>query len=74
MFERCLLSFLPQLGRVGTQFRRKYKFTDFREASELVKCHFVFKYSLKKAQEKILNPWKTANNQREIYMLQAYMR
>ena len=74
MFERCLLSFLPQLGRVGTQFRRKYKFTDFREASEPVKCHFIFKYSLKKAQEKILNPWKTANNQREIYMLQAYMR
>ena len=56
MFERCLLSFLPQLGRVGTQFRRKYKFTDFRKANEPVKCHFIFKYSLKKAQEKILNP------------------
>ena len=27
-----------------------------------------------KAQEKILNPPKTANNQREIYILQAYMR
>ena len=74
MFERCLLSFLSQLGRVGTQFRRKYKFTDFRKANEPVKCHFIFKYSLKKAQEKILNPPKTANNQREIYMLHAYMR
>ena len=74
MFERCLLSFLPQLGRVGTQFRRKYKFTDFRKVNEPVKCHFIFKYSPKKAQEKVLNPPKTANNQREIYILQAYMR
>ena len=58
------------------------KFTDFRKANEPVKCNFIFKYSLKtvlakKAQEKILNPPKTANNHPivvlEIYILHAYM-
>ena len=56
MFECCLPSFLSQIERVVTQFRRKYKFTDFRKANEPVKCHFIFKYSLKKAQEKNSKP------------------
>ena len=76
-FECCLLSFLPQIKRVVTQFRRKHKFIDFRKANEPVKCHFIFKYSLKKAKEKILNPPKTANEHPvvvlEISILQAYI-